>query len=127
MTTQTKSTEYLQECRAALAFEQAQSLGKTGNWSHVNKEQVHLDWDALYRELVPFVREALPSSPEVQALMARHYEIVSRFYTPSRMAYIGMSLFYQENDDMRNFHNAYHPGMVGFLAQAMPIYAAGNL
>ena len=39
----------------------------------------------------------------------------------------GMSLFYQENEDMRNFHNAYHLDMVGFLAAAMPIYADENL
>ena len=127
MTTQKKSLEYLQECRAALASEQAQSLDKTNNWSHVHKEQVHFDWNTLYRELVPFVREAPPSSPEVQALMARHYEIVSRFYAPSRLAYIGMSLFYQENEDMKNFHNAFHPDMVGFLAEAMPIYAYEKL
>lgn len=127
MTTQTKSLEYLQECRATLASEQAQSLDKTNNWSHVNKEQVHLDWNTLYRELAPFVSEAPPSSTEVQALMARHYEIVSRFYAPSRLAYIGMSLFYQENEDMKNFHNAFHPDMVAFLAEAMPIYAYENL
>jgi len=127
MTMETNSAEYLQACRDALATEQAQSLAKTNNWSHVNKEQVHRDWDALYRELAPFVQEALPSSPKVQALMARHYGIVSRFYAPSRLAYIGMSLFYRENDDMKAFHVAYDPGMVDFLAQAMPIYADAHL
>ena len=59
--------------------------------------------------------------------MARHYEVVSRFYTPSKMAYIGMSLFYAENEDMKNFHNAYHAGMTEFLADAMQIYATNNL
>ena len=124
---QTSSPEYLQQCRAALASEQAQSLAETDNWSHVDKEQVHRDWDALYQQLAPFVEKASPSAPEVQALMARHHEIVSRFHAPSRLAYVGMSLFYQENDDMRNFHNSYHPGMVAFLAEAMPVYANQNL
>ena len=124
---QTSSPEYLQRCRAALAAEQAQSLAETDNWSHVDKEQVHRDWDALYRQLAPFVEQASPSAPEVQALMARHHEIVSRFHAPSKLAYVGMSLFYQENDDMRNFHNSYHPGMVAFLAEAMPFYAHQNL
>lgn len=119
--------EYLEECRAALASEQAQSLSETNNWSHVNKEKVHLDWDALYREFAPLVHQSLPSSSKVQALMARHYEIVSRFYAPSRLAYIGMSLFYQENQDMKNFHNAYHPSMVEFLAEAIPLYSHSNL
>ena len=92
---QTSSPEYLQQCRAALASEQAQSLAETDNWSHVDKEQVHRDWDSLYRELAPLVQTARPSSPQVQALIARHHDIVSRFYAPSRLAYIGMSLFYQ--------------------------------
>jgi len=124
---QRPSAEYLEQCRAALASEQAQSLAETANWSHVDKEQVHRDWDALYRELAPLVGNASPSAPQVQALMVRHHEIVSRFHAPSKLAYIGMSLFYQENDDMRNFHNAYHPDMVAFLAEAMPLYADQNL
>lgn len=60
------------------------------------------------------------ASPEVQALMTEHDGIVSRLYAPSKQAYIGMSLFYAENADMANFHNAYHPGMVAFQAEAMP-------
>ena len=127
MTTQKNSAAYLQECRDALASEQAQSLSQTNNWSHVNKEQVHLDWDALYKELVPLVQVAAPTSPEVQAMMARHYAIVSRFYAPSRSAYIGMSLFYSENQDMKNFHDAYHPDMVAFLVEAMSTYAHSEL
>lgn len=124
---QKPSAEYLEQCRAALASEQAQSLAETANWSHVDKEQVHRDWDAFYRELAPLVGHALPSAPQVQALMARHHEIVSRFYAPSRLAYIGMSLFYQENDDMKAFHARYDARMVDFLAEAMPIYAHSSL
>ncbi len=38
-----------------------------------------------------------------------------------------MSLFYRENKDMKDFHNSYHPGMVEFLAEAIPAYANSNL
>jgi hypothetical protein len=68
-----------------------------------------------------------PSAPEIQAIMARHYSIVSQFYAPSKQAYIGMSLFYSENQDMKDFHNTYDPKMVEFLAEAMPIYAHEHL
>lgn len=93
----------------------------------MDKAQVHRDWDALYKRLVPLLVNNIASSAEVQALMAEHYEIVSRFYAPSKNAYIGMSLFYAENADMAKFHNAYHPEMVAFLAEAMPIYAEAQL
>jgi hypothetical protein len=119
--------QYLQECREALSSEQMKSLTETDNWSHVDKQQVHIDWDALYKELTPLMQQLPPSAPDIQAIMARHYSIVSRFYAPSKQAYIGMSLFYSENQDMKDFHNAYDPKMVEFLAEAMPIYAHEHL
>jgi hypothetical protein len=119
--------EYQQICRDALNDEQAKSLADTDNWSHVNKQQVHSDWDALYKELTPMIQRLPAAAPEIQAMMARHYGIVSCFYAPSKLAYIGMSLFYRENSDMKSFHNGYDANMVDFLGQAMPIYAEKHL
>jgi hypothetical protein len=127
MNTKIKTAEYLEQCRSALAEEQAESLTQTNNWSHVDKNQVHADWDSLYRQLVPLIDHQPTDSVEVQSFIERHYSIVSRFYKPSKMAYIGMSLLYAENDDMRTFHNSYHPKMVAFLAEAIPIYASNHL
>lgn len=123
----TTSEAYRQQCREALASEQAASLALTNGWAHVDKSQVHADWDTLYRELTPLIGHASPDSQEVQSMMDRHFAIVSRFYRPSKQAYIGMSLFYAENDDMRQFHLAYHPGMIGLLQEAIPIYAEQHL
>ena len=121
------STDYAQACRDALAAEQAASLAETDGWSHVNKEKVHSDWDELYRELAVARDGALPSAPHIQDLVARHYVIACRFYAPSREAYIGMSLFYEEDVEMRAFHDRYGSGLVAFLSQAMQIYAARKL
>jgi hypothetical protein len=123
----TQSEQYLQECRDALGAEQARSLAETNNWSHVDKQKVHSDWDVLYRKLAPMIGQLPPTAQAVQALIAEHYGIVSRFYTPSKRAYVGMSLFYGENPDMRSFHSAYHDEMVPFLAQAMAAYAEARL
>jgi hypothetical protein len=115
-----------QQCRDALSAEQAASLAATQQWAHVDKQQVHADWDLLYKALAPHTDQPA-DSPQIQAFMAQHYAIVSRFYAPSKLAYIGMSLFYQENPDMQAFHNAYHPKMVEFLGQAMTVYALAKL
>jgi hypothetical protein len=56
MNPKTFTAEYLQACRVALGTEQAASLAATDNWSHVDKAQVHQDWDALYRELTPLIQ-----------------------------------------------------------------------
>jgi len=121
------SPNYLYECREALNAEQANTLSATDNWAHVDREQVHADWDALYKELAPLIGRLGPESVEVQALIGRHYSLVSRFYVPSREAYIGMSLFYGENQAMKSFHDSHHISMVDFLAEAIPIFARKNL
>ena len=127
MTLKNLPSHYLEQCRQALAEQQARSLAETENWSHVDKQQVHIDWDILYKELAPLVGASLPSSPAVQSLMSRHYSIAVRFYTPSKEAYIGLGLFYEYNLDMKAYHNHFHPGMVDFLGEAMYVFAQGNL
>lgn len=47
----TPSDTYLRTCRSALAAEQAKSLADTDGWAHVDKQQVHVDWDVLYKKL----------------------------------------------------------------------------
>jgi hypothetical protein len=127
MTLQNATLEYLEQCRQALTALQTKSLAETGNWSHVDKQLAHIDWDTLYKELAFLVDGSLPSSTEVQSFMSRHYSIATRFYSPSREAYIGMGLFYRDNPDMKSFHNAYHPKMVDFLGEAIYVYAQRNL
>lgn len=127
MTLKNSTSEYLERCRKALAEQQTKSLAETENWSHVDKQQVHIDWDILYKGLATLVDGSLPSSPEVQTFMSRHYSIAVRFYTPSREAYIGLGLFYQDNPDMKAYHNNFHPKMVDFLGEAIYVYAQRNL
>ena len=124
---QDPSSEYADTCRTALAAEQASSLAETDGWSHIDRQQVHSDWDLLYRALAAMPDESEAASPAVQEMMARHYAIASRFYVPSKDAYIGMSLFYNENLEMRTFHNGYAPNLVVFLGEAMHVFAERNL
>jgi TipAS antibiotic-recognition domain len=124
---QNLTPEYLAQCRNALNTEQTKSLLETDNWSHVNKQQVHMDWDVLYKRLATMLEGSPASSPAIQEIMAQHYAIASRFYVSSREAYIGMGLFYHDNKDMKDFHNSYHPNMVEFLGEAIYVYAQRNL
>lgn len=124
---QQANPEYLDQCRAAQRAEQEQSLASTNNWAHVDKPQAHADFDAFYKELAPLIDANEPASPAIQALMAKHFAIVSRFYVPSREAYVGTALFYEDNADMKAFHNTYHPRLVEFLGGAVHAYAQQNL
>jgi hypothetical protein len=118
---------YLKECRESLASEQEQSLAATDSWSHVDKPEAHADWDVLYKKLAVLVGNASPEDADVQVLIRQHFAIASRFYIPTKLAYVGLGLFYRENADMRHFHNTYHPGMAEFLELALRSYALRNL
>lgn len=114
---------YLDQCRAALAAEQAKSLAETNNWSHVDKAQIHADWQVLYTGMAAALDGLAADSEVAQGWIAQHCGIASRFYPPSKDAYIGLALFYEENADMKAYHNAYHPQMVAFLGDAIYTYA----
>ena len=114
-------------CRRSLGEEQARSLAETDGWAHVDKDRVHADWDALYREIAVFLDGARPEGDRAQELIERHVQITSRFYAPTREAYIGMAMLYAEDAAMKEFHNAYHPRMVEFLGLAMRAYADKRL
>ncbi|MEX2984271.1 TipAS antibiotic-recognition domain-containing protein [Streptomyces sp. C36] len=115
--------QYEDECRRSLASEQTKSLAETNNWAHVDKNQVHQDWDVLYREIAACLDDSLPGDRHIQELVRRHFDVTCRFYTPTRKAYVGTALLYSEDDAMREFHNSYHPRMVEFLGDAMKIFA----
>jgi hypothetical protein len=120
-------TAYQKRCRIALNQEQTNSLAQTNNWAHVDRAKVHADWDLLYQELAKSIETLSPDDQSVQAIISQHYQIACRFYVPSLDAYMGMALFYHENSDMRDFHNAYHPKMVEFLIEAINIFAQENI
>ncbi len=121
------NSDYLEQCRQALQQEQTASLAASNNWAHVDRPKVHADWDALYKKLSQHIGVSDTNDAAVQSLMDEHFAIATRFYTPSKLAYIGMGIFYRENADMATFHNAYHPEMVNYLGDSMVVYAGQNL
>lgn len=119
--------KYLNTCRESLQNEQNVSLEATNNWEHVDREKVHNNWNILYKDLAKGIDSYQPDDLNIQIMIKKHYEIACEFYTPSKEAYIGMGLFYNDNEDMKKYHNTYHPKMVDFLLDAMTFYAKENL
>ena len=122
-----KTNEYIDSCKKALKEEQEKSLLETNNWSHVNKEEVHKNWNLLYAKIAEELDTLSPSDLKAQNFIREHYKIVGAFYKPSKEAYIGMSLFYKEDEAMRTFHKSFHVKMLNFLEEAIFIYAYKNL
>ena len=93
-----KTNEYIDSCKKALKKEQEKSLFETNNWSHVNKEEVHENWNLLYVKIAEELDTLSPSDIKAQDFIREHYKIVCAFYKPSKEAYLGMSLFYKEDE-----------------------------
>jgi hypothetical protein len=119
---------YLAECRKALDAEKAQSLAQTNNWAHVDRDKIHAEWQALYAEMAQHLTDhADPASEEFQGFVARHYTIIKEFYVPSKQAYIGMSLFYVEDDGFRKYHESFHPLLPLLLQKGMQHFAQNGM
>lgn len=121
------SNEYQEQCRLALDKEKNKSLKETNNWEHVDRDNVHKDWATLFTKLAEMVDTYSPPDQDVQKIVSEHYKITSRFYKPSKEAYIGTSLFVIENDDFLKYHNSFHPKLAEFLGAAMRVFAERNL
>lgn len=65
--------------------------------------------------------------PEVQALIARHYAMMNKFYPVSAEIYRGLGQLYVTNDEFRAFYDKVRPGLAGFLQPAMAYYAEHTL
>ncbi len=99
-----------------------EGLGKDG-------QQRHLD---THREVVEALGAAkrvglAAESPEVQEVVARHYEWVSLFWTPTRETYTGLTQMYVDDERFRRNYDEVAPGAAALLRDAAAIWADEHL
>ncbi len=90
------------------------------------------DVDAAYvgigRRLIPLIdARVAPDDERVLDVMADHYAIVARFWTPDAEQYAGLGDLYVDHEDFRARYDAEHPRMAGYLRDAMAAYAVARL
>ncbi|MDF1758947.1 MAG: MerR family transcriptional regulator [Coxiellaceae bacterium] len=101
---------------------------KVKGWTKDQWRENKRDNDQVYAELAKAIDDKLlPASPEVQALIHRHYELVKLFWTPTKQSYIGLGQLYCSNPDFIKFYDDIHPELLDFLIQAMGVYAEKQL
>ncbi|MEZ4749412.1 MAG: MerR family transcriptional regulator [Bdellovibrionota bacterium] len=105
-----------------------ESRKRTKNWKKGDYEDVAKAYDRLHRAFTEALKDGKKASdPEVQSLVSEHYNVVNRFWTPDRTAYIGLGSLYCEHKDFRRLYDGYHPDLAPFLAKAMQLYAESHL
>lgn len=106
----------------------AESKRNIKNWKKDDWEKLKKESDALYKELSQAINKKLKvASSEVQELVRKHFQIIKKFYNPTKEIYIGLGQLYVEHSDFAKFFQAYHPELNQFLAKAMKIFADREL
>lgn len=105
-----------------------QSKQRTAKWDKKKQEQIKLDSDAIYKELAGAIEQNLsPTCDQVQAIIARHCQLINQFYDVTADVYVGLTQTYKDNSDFAKFFDHYHPEMIDYIGEAMRYYAKHNL
>ncbi|MCB0416187.1 MAG: MerR family transcriptional regulator [Bdellovibrionaceae bacterium] len=120
--------ELVERYGAAAQANIIESRRRTQGWKKEDYQDVAKEYDRLHRALTETLKAgAKAGDPQVQTLIREHYEVVNRFWTPDRTAYIGLGQLYCEHEHFRRMYDGYHPDLAPFLAEAMRVYAESHL
>ncbi|WP_283657605.1 TipAS antibiotic-recognition domain-containing protein [Paenibacillus sp. RC343] len=105
-----------------------ESKTATKNWSKEDYLDSQAEADQIHRQLAEAMNKGLKhNSEEVQALIRRHLQWVSRFYTPTAEIYSGLGDLYVEHEDFRKMYEGYEPGLAEYLRDGMKVLAEREL
>lgn len=97
------------------------------NWTKADWEKAQKEFDVICKDLASLLKKnAEIGAPEVQTVIARHYEWLKNFWTPNRESYIGLGQSYTEPEWQKTFAS-YHTELAQFFASAIKIFAEREL
>ena len=98
------------------------------NFTKEQNQQFSQVFGELTEEFRLAMSEGVAASDEnVQALVAKHYEFVSQFWTPSREAYKSLAMTYILPSPYRDTYEGVQPGLGKYHYDAIVIWADSNL
>ncbi|MNW28966.1 HTH-type transcriptional activator mta [compost metagenome] len=97
-------------------------------WPKEKNLQSQAEVEEVHSELIAAIKDGEePGSKRVQAIIRRHLEWISHFYTPTAQIYSDLGDLYVEHEDFYNMYREYHPRLAEFLRDGMKILAACEL
>ena len=125
---QKKYEQYLVDNQFMTQEDLNASWEKAKDWGKSDWEQFKREGDEMNKAFVAALKQnQSPDSPEVQALVRTHYNWVTYFWTPTKQTYLGLAQQYRENQEFRDFYDAYDPQLLDFLFAAMTVFANQEL
>jgi hypothetical protein len=97
-------------------------------WSPQDAESARTGYQAVHDGLAGLLAAGVPvDDARVQQLIDDHFQVTSLFWTPTRQTYLGLAQTYQDDDRFARSIGGDHPGLVGYLHDAMNVYANTRL
>ena len=104
-----------------------QSKRMVKDWTKTDWEKSGTAFVEICQDLARLMGERLAEdSPEVQAVVRRHYKWLKQFWTPNRESYAGHSRMI-EDSELGKAYEPYHPQLPKFIAAAIRILAEKEL
>lgn len=98
-----------------------QSQERVKKFSKADWERIKDEGEKLMKAMVA----AMPNgakSPEVQKLIARHYEGLRTFYEPNLTMYRGLGKMYYNDPRFSAYYEKFHKGLAKFMMEAIEVY-----
>ena len=120
--------QYEQEARQRWGDEEVGASYKRWNsYTPQHKEDIKAEGDAIYLELVSQIEaEKAPTSPEVQAIIARWHQHMRYFYEPSVARLQGLGQMYVDSPDFATRFRELHPNLPEFMRDAINHYCESH-
>lgn len=101
---------------------------KTKDYTQQDMDAIKRDMEELHKAFVAAINKGLkPADPEVQKLVRKHYQWVSKFWTPNRESYIGLTQTYADHPEFKAMYDSHHPKYLEFLTAAIRVFAEKEL
>jgi MerR family transcriptional regulator, thiopeptide resistance regulator len=125
---QAKHEEYLIQRYGEGAREGIEkSKQKVKHWNKDNWQKSGEEWDAICKHLVQNLQAKLPAdSSEVQSVIARHYQWLKQFWTPTKDSYAGHGTFIADSE-LGKAYEKYHPDLPSYIASGIKVFAERRL
>ena len=119
--------KYSKEVKARWGDTQAyaQSAERVKKMSKEDLARIKREGEDLMKEIASHM-DCEVGCDEVQQLIARHYENLNHFYTPSIEMYTGLADMYVEDGRFNAYFETFAPGLAVFMRDAMKVYCEKN-
>nr|WP_281352324.1 TipAS antibiotic-recognition domain-containing protein [Phytoactinopolyspora alkaliphila] len=98
------------------------------DWTPAQWAEYKAEFNAQNDELATLMDDGVPAADaRVQAVIERHFQGITVFWTPDRVSYTGLGQMYVDDERFARNYESVRPGLAAYLRDAMAVYAQVRL